>query len=61
VLNGDKFFIFHRLNGNSVSVIYILSFKSRQSYTAAADKRSTCGMYNIATDGADIKFGKENV
>ena len=61
MLNCDKFLVFHGLDGNSMSFVGFLSFERWKCDTATTDNSSTCSVYDIATDGTDIEFGKEDV
>ena len=61
VLYCDKFLIFNGLDDNSVTVVNILSLKSRQSYAATTDKCGTCGVDYISADRADIKLSEKHI
>ena len=61
MLNCDKFFVLDGLDGNSMSFVGFLSFERWKCDTATTDNSSTCSVYDIATDRADIEFREENI
>ena len=61
MLNCDEFFVLDGLDGHSVVRVDILSLKWWESYTATADNSCPRSVDDIATDGADIEFRKEDI
>ena len=61
MMDSDKMFVLHQLDGQHVVIICFFRFLGRQCDTAAANHRASHRMDHVAADGTDIKFAAKHI
>ena len=61
VVDGDVMLVLHRHDGNTVVIVRLFRFQRGKGNAAAADEGTSCAVYHISADRADVEFGTEHI